>query len=340
MKLLLILALLSTSQAYTAKCQSSYKQLLNVNTQIGLKNPDSLTMQNEKLVWTKEYYKNGKVKYEGYLNKNSIKVGIWTCYDSLGVKISECYWNPKGGKVNTPWKGTQIIWKDDLITGIENIDLGLLHGERLQFNESGNLIQRDTFKFDKLSGIRTLYYDNGNLREVDTFKYGFRRGVVRSWFENGQEEILTAASIQLIAISDTLNYNGNTYYLYVKIKNLTNKFQKVKFTACHDMISKVDSNQYIEVYEVDNEYRKVWENWVSNNEKVTDGNFCSRGYDDVSYPDKGFKITLQPNAESDIIKVRYDIDIKDMQSGIPIKIGLHPFDSDLIFWISKPVYFK
>ncbi len=338
MKILLVV--IAICQTYSATCLSNYKQLINVSTQINLINPDT-SMLHGNVVLSKEYYKNGNPKYEGYL-LNSYKTGIWACYDSFGIKISACYWKFNTPNSSIPWKGTNVIWKGDTIIGLENIELGLRHGERLKFDGFGNLIQRDSFNFDKLSGVRKCYYENGNIYSVDTIVNGKRQGSIRRWFINGQEEDrLSDSSIKFILVSDSFENRSEGSYLNVKIKNLTNRFQAIRFEGLPpERMPNFGNSKNVTTFKIEPSVFDFRGNWVCDNEDVLDGNIFYHIEGCIEKSFDALKVILPPQGISDVITIRFVNPKKNIHVGQPLKIGFHPFETDKIFWSSAPAYFK
>ena len=152
----------------------------------------------------KEYYNNGKLKFE-YEIKNGEKEGFSREYYENGqLKKESCY---KNGKLNGLCKQyyengqleIEATYKDGKIDALfksyyKNGKLELesvskeekLNGLYKQYYENGRLKYDLNYKEEKLDGLCKQYYENGQLEKESYYKNGKLNGLCRQYYENGK----------------------------------------------------------------------------------------------------------------------------------------------------------
>ena len=103
----------------------------------------------------KEYYDNGKLKYE--IQKFNNKIDGYTKY-----------WN-----------------EDGYILNEVNYSNGLLHGEWKEYHLSGNLKYSITYQYGLKDGYELWYYDNGIKQSEVLYKQDIIIADIIRWDENG-----------------------------------------------------------------------------------------------------------------------------------------------------------
>ena len=152
----------------------------------------------------KEYYNNGKLKFE-YEIKNGEKEGFSREYYENGqLKKESCY---KNGKLNGLYKQyyengqleIEATYKDGKIDALfksyyKNGELeiesvakeGIPHGLRKEYYENGQLKYDLNYKEGELDGLCKRYYENGQLEIESYFKNEKLNGLCKQYYENGK----------------------------------------------------------------------------------------------------------------------------------------------------------
>ena len=152
----------------------------------------------------KEYYNNGKLKFE-YEIKNGEKEGFSREYYENGqLKKESCY---KNGKLNGLCKQyyengqleIEATYKDGKIDALfksyyKNGELeiesvakeGIPHGLRKEYYENGQLKYDLNYKEGELDGLCKRYYENGQLAKESYFKNEKLNGLCKQYYENGK----------------------------------------------------------------------------------------------------------------------------------------------------------
>ena len=134
----------------------------------------------------KGFYKNGKIKFEGFYN-NNLKNGLFDNYDSLGQLLSSR--NFKNNILNgtSKWFENENIkhqaeFKNDKLNGYANLDYGYL-GDSIKYegNFSNNLYSGN-------GKLTYLYYDGNEINYIGEFKDGLYNGAGTLFDKNGEIE--------------------------------------------------------------------------------------------------------------------------------------------------------
>ena len=152
----------------------------------------------------KEYYNNGKLKFE-YEIKNGEKEGFSREYYENGqLKKESCYKNGKlNGLCKQYYENGQLeiegTYKDGKIDALfksyyKNGELeiesvvkeGISHGLCKHYYENGQLKYDLNYKEGELDGLCKQYYENGQLKKESCYKNGKLNGLCKQYYENGQ----------------------------------------------------------------------------------------------------------------------------------------------------------
>ena len=102
------------------------------------------------------YYDDGKIKEEGYLDKEGKRTGLWKIWSEKGYLQSE-----------------------------KNYLSDKAEGASKSYYENGNVYVECSYKNDKLFGIYTMYFKNGQVNFRDSLGVKGQTGLFQVWYENG-----------------------------------------------------------------------------------------------------------------------------------------------------------
>ena len=127
----------------------------------------------------KEYYNNGKLKFE-YEIKNDEKEGFFREYYENGqLKKESCY---KNGKLNALCKQ---YYENGQLELEYTLNEGKIHGLCKKYYENGQLEFEYNIKEDKKEGLCKEYYENGQLKSEYNCKENKVHGLYKDYYEDG-----------------------------------------------------------------------------------------------------------------------------------------------------------
>jgi antitoxin component YwqK of YwqJK toxin-antitoxin module len=123
----------------------------------------------------------GQVIEKYFLDKDSLKFGLYTSFDELGNIFEES--NYKKGQL----QGVRTIYYPTGIVEIkENYKDGEFHGTYQSFYENGQLNLIAEYVNNKMEGIVKRYYSSGEIMEEIQFLNNEENGPFKEYYKNGQ----------------------------------------------------------------------------------------------------------------------------------------------------------
>ncbi len=114
-------------------------------------------------------------------NKNGLEHGLFKFrkHDLLTISFDRVYQNGEDLE-------TIFYHANGVIESRGHLVDFLPHGIYRKYNEKGQLISEEGFRFGILQGESRFYYDDGQLKMVENFSEGNTNGSYRYYYENGQ----------------------------------------------------------------------------------------------------------------------------------------------------------
>ena len=133
---------------------------------------------------TKEYWDNGNLKSEGFLN-DTTKTGSWKYYDDGidGRLISEG--NYKEGEKDGLWKDYDYDEnvENDIVVWEGTYKNGYPEGVVKEYWDNGKISIETTWKDGQQNGSQTFYYRNGQIEQSGNYKDNLLVGIWKTYHE-------------------------------------------------------------------------------------------------------------------------------------------------------------
>ncbi len=166
--------------------------------------------ENEKKTgYWREYYDNGKVRYEGHF-LNDHPVGEFTRYYKTGIPQAKIIYSEDGretyaelyylnGKIAAQGKYIEKLkdstWNfysehDGHLALKENYLKGKRQGESIKYYRSNKVSEKVHYTSDLLNGQWEQYFENGTQRLDGNYLNGKRQGEFRTWNAEGKPSVM------------------------------------------------------------------------------------------------------------------------------------------------------
>ena len=133
----------------------------------------------------KEYYNNGKLKFEYEIKNGKIEGFYRKYYENGQLEIETNYKNGERDGLYKEYYESGKIRSEFYYIGNQR------YGLFKRYFENGKLEDEGSYKEDKKDGFYRSYYENGQINCDEIYKDGKRNGLCRKYYESGQlwEEI-------------------------------------------------------------------------------------------------------------------------------------------------------
>jgi antitoxin component YwqK of YwqJK toxin-antitoxin module len=169
---------------------------------------------------SKEYYKNGNVKSEVYIEEGK-KEGVEKIYSEKGVLEEEVTYSNgiKSGITKDYFSNGQLYWEVNYVDGKYD-------GVYKEYSEKGILILEGEYKKGREDGLIKAYFENGKLKSITPYKKGITDGEFKEYYESGQ--LLMEATYE--------NDKPIFYKKYNEKGDLINEYRKIQIIPLSDTI--------------------------------------------------------------------------------------------------------
>lgn len=134
------------------------------------------------------YQESGVIFAQG-IYRNQLKDSIWMNYGPSGrLSFKETYKNGKLHGLKTIYYVPEEVGdKSTLIARTEMYVDGILHGEVIEYFESGGIKSKATYDKGQIVGVYIINHPNGKPMVQERYKYGNRHGWSIGYDANGKE---------------------------------------------------------------------------------------------------------------------------------------------------------